>query len=107
MTRSGRVFAPKYTPRVSPSPIVIPPKDKFIPTPNPRGGAIVRATPSVTSAPVQRKVNYNKAAESETSKGKGPMVEKEQVEDQKKSITFEERQEFLKLIKKSDFKIVD
>ncbi|XP_050919291.1 uncharacterized protein LOC127136815 [Lathyrus oleraceus] len=31
MTRSGRVFAPKYTPRVSPAPTVIPPKEKVIP----------------------------------------------------------------------------
>ncbi|XP_050889569.1 uncharacterized protein LOC127094840 [Lathyrus oleraceus] len=80
MTRSGHVFASKYTPRVSPAPTVIPPKEKVI---------------------------ENKATKSETSKGKAPMVEKEQVEDYKKSITFEESQEFLKLIKKSDFKIVD
>ncbi|XP_050893526.1 uncharacterized protein LOC127100414 [Lathyrus oleraceus] len=80
MTQSGRVFAPNYTPRVSPTPTFIPPKEKVI---------------------------DNKAAESETSKGKGPMVEKEQIEDHMKSITFEESQEFLKLIKKSDFKIVD
>ncbi|XP_050875207.1 uncharacterized protein LOC127078828 [Lathyrus oleraceus] len=70
-------------------------------------GVIVPAAPSVTTASVLTKVIDDKAAESETSKGKGPMVEKEQVEDHKKSITFEESQEFLKLIKKSDFKIVD
>ncbi|XP_050914130.1 uncharacterized protein LOC127128803 [Lathyrus oleraceus] len=72
-----------------------------------RAGATVPATPSVTTALVLTKVIDNKAVESETFKGKGPMVEKEQVEDHKKSITFEESQEFLKLIKKSDFKIVD
>lgn len=61
----------------------------------------------MTTAPLLTKVIDNKAAESETSKGKGPMVKKEHVVDHKKSITFEEIQEFLKLIKKSDFKIVD
>lgn len=49
----------------------------------------------------------NKAVESEMYKGKGPMVENEQVEDRKKSITFEESREFHKSIKNSDFKIVD
>ncbi|XP_050915718.1 uncharacterized protein LOC127130797 [Lathyrus oleraceus] len=107
MTRSGRVFAPKYTPRVSPAPIVILPKEKVVPTPTPQEVAIVPATPNMTTTPVPTKVIDNKAVESETSKGKEPMVEKEQVEDHKKGITFEESQEFLKLIKKSDFKIVD
>ncbi|XP_050877108.1 uncharacterized protein LOC127080861 [Lathyrus oleraceus] len=78
MTRSGLDFAPKYTPRVSPAPTVILPKEKVIPTPTPQAGAIVPATPSVTTAPVSTKVIDNKAAESETSKGKGPIVEKEQ-----------------------------
>lgn len=95
MTQSGRVFSPKYTPRVSPAPTVIPPKEKVIPT------------PTVTTAPVLMKVIDNRVAEYETSKGKGLMVQKEQIEDHKKNITFEESQEFLKLIKKSDFKIVD
>ncbi|XP_050890746.1 uncharacterized protein LOC127096182 [Lathyrus oleraceus] len=98
MTRRGRVFAPKYTPRVSPAPTVIPPKEKVIPAP----------TPIVTTAQVLTKViDNNKTAEAEASKGKESMVEKEQSEDHKKSITFEESQEFLKLIKKSDFKIID
>ncbi|XP_050889349.1 uncharacterized protein LOC127094571 [Lathyrus oleraceus] len=78
MTRSGRVFAPKYIPRVSPAPTVIPPKEKVIPTPTPQAGAIVHATPNVTTAPVLTKVIDSKDAESETSKGKGSMVEKEQ-----------------------------
>ncbi|XP_050916556.1 uncharacterized protein LOC127131684 [Lathyrus oleraceus] len=105
MTCIGHVFAPKYTPRVSPSPTVIPPKEKVIPTP--QAGATVPVTPNMTTVSVPTNVIDNKVAESEMSKGKGPMVENEQVEDHKKSITFEESQEFLKLIKKSDFKIVD
>lgn len=108
MTQSGRVFAPKYTPRVSPTPIIIPPREKVIPAPTPQAGAAVLATLIVTTAPVLTKViDNNKAAEAEESKGKESMVEKEQSEDHKKSITFEESQEFLKLIKKSDFKIID
>lgn len=107
MTRSGRMFAPKYTPRVSPSPTVIPPKEKVIPTPTPKAGATVPATPNMTTVLVPANVINHKAAESEVSKGKMTMVENEQVGDHKKSITFEESQEFLKLIKKIDFKIVD
>ncbi|XP_050909780.1 uncharacterized protein LOC127123622 [Lathyrus oleraceus] len=107
MTRSGRVFAPKYTPRVSPSPTVIPPKENVIPTPTPQAGATIPVTPNMTIVLVPMNIIANKAVESKVSKGKGPMVENEQVEDHKKSITFEESQEFLKLIKKSDFKIVD
>ncbi|XP_050876821.1 uncharacterized protein LOC127080547 [Lathyrus oleraceus] len=108
MTRSVRVFAPKYTPRVSPAPIVISPKEKVTPTPTPQAGATVLATPTMTTAPVLTKViDNNKVVEAEASKGKEPMIEKEQFEDHNKSITFEESQEFLKLIKKSDFKIID
>ncbi|XP_050920283.1 uncharacterized protein LOC127137919 [Lathyrus oleraceus] len=107
MTRSGRVFAPKYHLRVSPAPTFIPHKKKVILIPTPQAGATVPAIPNMTTAPVPMKVIDNKAAESEVSKGKWPMVKNEQVEDYKKSITFEESQEFLKLIKKSDFKIVD
>ncbi|XP_050889350.1 uncharacterized protein LOC127094573 [Lathyrus oleraceus] len=107
MTRSGRVFSPKYTPRVSPSPTITPPKEKVICTPTPQAGATVPATPIMTTVPVPTNVIDNKVAESEVSKAKGLMVENEQVEDHKKSITFEESQEFLKLIKKSNFKIVD
>lgn len=107
MTRSGRVFAPKYTHRLSQTPTVIPPKEKFIPTPTPQAGATVLVTLNVTTASVLTKVIDNRVAESKISKGKGSLVEKEQVEEHKKIITFKEGQEFLKLIKKSDFKIVD
>ncbi|XP_050889365.1 uncharacterized protein LOC127094590 [Lathyrus oleraceus] len=107
MTRSSRVFSPKYTPRVSLAPTVIPHKEKAIPTLTPQAGATVPTTPNMTTTPLPTKVIDNKAADSKVSKGKGPMVENEQVEDHKKSITFKESQEFLKLIKKSDFKIVD
>lgn len=53
------------------------------------------------------KVIPDKVAESKTSKGKRLMNEDEQVEGHKKSISVEEGQKFLKLIKNSDFKIVD
>ncbi|XP_050915167.1 uncharacterized protein LOC127130146 [Lathyrus oleraceus] len=108
MTRSGRVFSPKYTPMVSPAPTVVSPKEKATPTPTLQAGATVPATPTVTTAPVvTRVINNDKVAEAEFPKGKGSMVEKEQFDDHKKSITFEESQEFLKLIRKSDFKIVE
>ncbi|XP_050876611.1 uncharacterized protein LOC127080324 [Lathyrus oleraceus] len=108
MTRSGRVFAPKYTHRVSPAPTVISPKEKVTPMSTPQSGETVLVTPTMTIAPVLTKIiDNNKAVEAEASKGKGPMVEKEQLEDHKKSITFEESHESLKLIKKSDFKIID
>ncbi|XP_050919835.1 uncharacterized protein LOC127137414 [Lathyrus oleraceus] len=108
MTRSGRVFAPKYTPRVSPAPTIVSPKEMATPTPTPQAGTTVFATPTMANAPVLMKVIDNdKVPEAEASKGKGSMVEKEQSNDHKKSITFEESQEFLKLIKKSDFKIVE
>lgn len=77
MTRSGRVFAPKYTPRVSPSPTVIPPKEKVPPTPTPQAGATVPATLNVTTVPAPTNVITNKAAESGVSKGKRLMVENE------------------------------
>lgn len=83
---------------MSPSPIIIPHKEKVIPTPPPQAGATVPATPDVITIPTPTNVITEKATESEVSKGKGPMVEDEQVEDRKKSITFEEGKEFLKLI---------
>ncbi|XP_050889924.1 uncharacterized protein LOC127095252 [Lathyrus oleraceus] len=108
MTRSGRVFAPKYTPRVCPTPTVVSPKEKATPTPTPQAGTTVLATPTVTTAPVlTRVIDNDKDEEAKVSKGKWSMVEKEQSGDHKKSITFEESQEFLKLITKSDFKIVE
>ncbi|XP_050909727.1 uncharacterized protein LOC127123560 [Lathyrus oleraceus] len=68
----------------------------------------VLATPTVTTAPVvTRVIDNDKAVEAEVSKGKGMLVEKEQSDDYKKSITIEESQEFLKLFRKSDFKIVE
>lgn len=107
MTRSGTVFTPKYTPTVSPSTTVVPHKEKVLHTPPPQAGASVPAIPTMTTIPVPTKDIIDKTAESKTSKGKRSMVEDEQVEDHKKSIIFEEGQEFLKFIKKSDFKIVD
>ncbi|XP_050889272.1 uncharacterized protein LOC127094487 [Lathyrus oleraceus] len=106
MSRSGRVFAPIYTPRVSPSSTVVPPKEKVLPTPPLQEGASVPTTPIMTIVPSLKKVIPDKATKSETSKGKGRMVEDEQVEGHKKNVSFEEGREFLKLFK-SDFKIVD
>ncbi|XP_050909269.1 uncharacterized protein LOC127123047 [Lathyrus oleraceus] len=107
MTRSGRVFSPKYTPRVSPSPTFILPKEKVIPTPTPQTKETLPATPNMTTVPRPTNIIANKAAKSKVSRSKRPMIENEQVKGHKKSITFEESQEFLKLIKKSNFKIVD
>ncbi|XP_050889356.1 uncharacterized protein LOC127094579 [Lathyrus oleraceus] len=97
ITRSGRVFAPKYTPRVSPAPTVVSPKEKATPTPTSQAKTTVPATLTVATTPVVTRVidNY-KAVGAEVSKGKGTMFEKEQSDDHKKSITFEESQEFLK-----------
>ncbi|XP_050876141.1 uncharacterized protein LOC127079815 [Lathyrus oleraceus] len=107
MSRSGYVFAPKYTPRVSPSPTIVPPKEKVFPPPSSQAGASAPATPIMTIVPAVIKVIPDKAVESKTSKGKRLMIEDEQVEGRKKGISVEEGQKFLKLIKKSDFKIVD
>ncbi|XP_050896761.1 uncharacterized protein LOC127103553 [Lathyrus oleraceus] len=67
-TRNGRVFAPKYTHRVSLTPTDIPHKEKVIPILTPRAGATVPATPNMITAPVPTKVIDNKAAYSEVSK---------------------------------------
>ena len=45
MTRSGRVFPPKYTPRVSPSPTIVPHNEKVLPVPLPHARAFVPTTP--------------------------------------------------------------
>ncbi|XP_050895784.1 uncharacterized protein LOC127102458 [Lathyrus oleraceus] len=107
MTRNGRVFSPKYTSRVSQSPIVVPHKEKVIHIPPLQAEAFVPATLIVTIVPAVTKVIPDKNAKSEISKGKWLINEDEQVEGHKKGIFVEEGQEFLKLIKKSDFKIID
>ncbi|XP_050878763.1 uncharacterized protein LOC127082571 [Lathyrus oleraceus] len=56
MTRSGRVFAPKYTPRVSPAPTVISLKEKATPTLTPQEGATVPAAQTMTTTPMLTKV---------------------------------------------------
>ena len=68
--------------------------------------ASILATSAVTTIPVVTKVILDKVIEFETSKGKGLMNEDKQVKGHNKSIFVEEGQEFLKLIKKSDFKIM-
>lgn len=106
MTRIGRVFAPKYTPKVASSPAIVPPREKIVPTPPPWAGAFVPTTLVVTIVP-STKGTTRKVAEVESSKGKEMVNEHEQVEGHEKHIIVEEGQEFLKLIKKGDFKIVD
>lgn len=107
MTRIRCVFSLKYTHRVSPSPTVVPPKEKFPYVPPPHAGASDPATQIMTTIPTVTKVIADKVVESEPSKGKGLVNEDKQVEGYKKGISVEEGQEFLKLIKKSDFKIID
>lgn len=89
MTRSGRVFAPKYTPIVVPA---------IVPTL--QVGASVCVPTTLAGEPE----SSGKTPEATILKGMEAVSEKEQVE---KVISIEEGQEFLKLIKQSDFKIVD
>lgn len=107
MNRSGHVFSLKYTPKVSPPYAVVPHKEKVVPTPPLQVRAFVSTTPVVTTVPIMTKSAPSKEAEDETSKGKEIVNENEQIEGHKNNITAEEGHEFLKLIKKSDFKIVD
>lgn len=93
MTRSGCVFAPKYTPKVIQAPVVIP-------TPPPQAGT----SGFVPTVLVKTPSSFSSTAEVATFKGKEVVQEQEQIE---KLITVKEGQEFIKLIEKSDFKIVD
>lgn len=99
MARSGRVLAPKYTPKVVPMPVVVPASP-------PQAGASVciPTIPVGEPASSMLKGTFSNSAEATTSRGKEVINEKEQVE---KVINAEEGQEFLKLIKRSDLKIVD
>lgn len=92
---------------MSPSPTIVPHKKKVLHTHPLQAGASVPATSVMTTIPTVKKAIPDKVAEYETSKGKGMINEDEQVEGHKKSIFVEEGQEFLRLTKKSDFKIVD
>lgn len=64
-TRSGRVFAPKYTPKVVPTPVTIP-------TPPPQAGASVCVPTTLVGALVSsmEKVTPDNSAEASTSRGK-------------------------------------
>lgn len=99
MTRSGRVFAPKYTPKVIQALVVVP-------TPPPQAEASVFGTTVLVETPssFMSKDTSNSTVEATTSKDKKVVKEQEQIE---KLITVEEGHKFLKLIKKSDFNIVD
>lgn len=107
MIRSGHVFSPKYTHRLSLSLTFVPPIKKVFHVPPSQERACVPTTPVIIIIPAMTRVTPDKDAELETSKGKGLMNEVEQIEGHKKSTTAEEGQEFFKLIKKSDFEIVD
>lgn len=99
MTHNGHVSAPKYTPKVVPTPIIVPTytlqAEEYVCVPTTLVGTLI---PSMT------KGTSDNSAEASTLRGKEAINEKQQVE---KTITAEEGQEFLKLIKRSDFKFVD
>lgn len=62
MTRSGRVFAQKYTSMVSPSPTNFPRKEKVFPTPPLQAGAFIPATLIMTTVLAVTKVIPDKNA---------------------------------------------
>lgn len=97
MTCNGNVFALKYTPKVVPTPV---------PTPFSQAGASVCVPITLVGAPDSSisKGMFGKSIEATTLKGKEVISEKEQA---KKVIIVEEGHGFLKLIKRSDFMIVD
>lgn len=64
MTHSGHVFAMKYTLMVSPSPAVIPLKEKVLPISPPQAGASASTTLVVTTVPAMKKVIPDKVVES-------------------------------------------
>lgn len=70
MTRNGHVFSPKYTPKVAPSPVDVPPREKVVPTLHPQAGAFVSTAPIVTIVPSITKSTTIKASEIEASKDK-------------------------------------
>lgn len=89
MTRSGRVFALKYTPRVIPMPVH---------TPSPQVGASVCVPTTLVRAPNSSisKGTSGNSAEAAASKGKEVISEKEQVGN---IIIAKEGQEFLNRLK--------
>lgn len=86
ITHSGRVFSPKFTHRVCPSPTIIPHKEKVLHVPPPWTGESVSTIPVVTTIQAMTKVIPDKVAKSETSKGKGLMNKDEKNEGHKKVI---------------------
>lgn len=112
MTRSGRVFDPKFTPKIA-SPIITTHKEEIMSTnPSPQKetsslilSTSIHVTTVVTNAPRVKKHGTSRLTE--VTKGKEIMDAQAQLEGHKKNVSSEEGQEFLKLTKKSDFKIVD
>lgn len=70
MTHSGRVFDPKYTPKVVSSPIIISHSEKLVLSLPLKEGASVPTTPVVTTVPPMTQGTTSKVTEVETSKGK-------------------------------------
>lgn len=95
MTRSGSVFAPKYTPTVVPTTV---PSLQALET------ICIPITSVQTPDSSTTKDTFDNSTRALNSKGNKVIGGKEQTE---KTISAEEGQEFLKLIKHSDFKIVD
>lgn len=77
MARNGRIFSPKYTPKLAPSPTVVPPREKVVPTLLPQARASFPTTPVVTTVPSIIKGTTRKIADVETSKGKEIVNERE------------------------------
>lgn len=99
MTRSGRVFAPKFAAK-SVSQTTMFPKEKSMPTtlPQEKGESTFILTNTVaTTAPLVGKDFKNKAAEA-NSKGKEVLDAEAQTESHRKNVSLEESQEFLRLI---------
>lgn len=87
MTRNDRVFAPKYTSKVILAPMVV------LTPPPPQSGVFMVVPNSLIE---RSKGTSSSTVEATISKGKEIVKEQEQ-------FIVEEGQEFLKLIKKSDF----
>lgn len=109
MTWNGRVFTLKFTTK-SISPKTTLPKLKSMPTPSSQekgASTCIPANTVATTAPPMGKEVTNKVAEATSSKWKEVVDVEAPIENHKKNVSPKESQEFLRLIRKSDFKIMD
>lgn len=109
MTCNNHVFSPRITLKEVPPPIVPPSKEKIVSTTPLQQKMTSTFVPSTTVAitiPPMEKDTTRKSVEVVNSKGKEAMNEQDQTEKHKKDMSLEESQDFLKLIRKSDFKIM-